>query len=361
MSEHERARVFISCGQREDSGEVAIAEEIERMLISEGYQPYIACKQQSLDGLKENIFRNLAESEYFLFIDYRREELASGSEKGEIFRGSLFSHQELAIASYLGLEVLAFREDGVIKLDGIVGFVLANFFPFSNRRDLPHLVMNKIAQDKRWDPHWRNELSFAPGGLEFIEREAERHNPSRYYQIAVNNLHREKTARECVAYVDRIVDLSTGKIEIPDLVELKWSGVITREAVIPAKKSRLLDAFHVSSAAPKVARIGINRFIVDSTRFRDTYDLTGAGDFEIDYVVCSREFAALRSTFILHLGNRLEDIEFRIKSKQRRFVTPEESRFNTMGLTQDAQSQFDWDSIKRYPANPSGGTANFEL
>jgi hypothetical protein len=61
----------------------------------------------------------LEKSEYYLFIDFRREEL--GSQR---FRGSLFSHQELGIATYLKKEhILIFQERGVLERDGIKGYV----------------------------------------------------------------------------------------------------------------------------------------------------------------------------------------------------------------------------------------------
>jgi len=71
----------------------------------------------------------LAASEYFVFVDFKRERLNDTIE----CRGSLFSHQELAIASFLDLEVLAFQEAGVKQSDGIMGFLQANAISFTDR------------------------------------------------------------------------------------------------------------------------------------------------------------------------------------------------------------------------------------
>jgi hypothetical protein len=72
-----------------------------------------------LNGFTENILPMLEKSEYYLFIDFRREEI--GSQR---FRGSLFSHQELGIATYLKKEhILIFQEKGVLDRDGIKGFI----------------------------------------------------------------------------------------------------------------------------------------------------------------------------------------------------------------------------------------------
>jgi hypothetical protein len=101
-----RARVFISCGQNKGSGEQELADEIGGRLKGLGFDPYVAVGEQSLRGLKENIFGQLNRSEYFLFVDFKREPLG----KTGFHRGSLFSHQELAVASFLEIDVLAFQE-----------------------------------------------------------------------------------------------------------------------------------------------------------------------------------------------------------------------------------------------------------
>jgi cobalamin biosynthesis protein CbiG len=120
IAQNRKARVFISCGQRKNTDEVEIAEKIRELLELKGFDPYVAVREQTLRGLKENIFKQLSSSEYFLFIDFKREQF-----KGEsVYRGSLFSHQELAVASFLeDIELMAFRENGVKSDDGILRFL----------------------------------------------------------------------------------------------------------------------------------------------------------------------------------------------------------------------------------------------
>src|SRR5208283_363343 len=125
----EKARVFISCGQSKESEEVLIAQRIEKELIAMGFEPYIAVAEQSLKGVKENIFTKLRSSEYFLFIDFKRERLFKGNDPfvdTGAHRGSLFSHQELAIAAFQDYDVLAFQEASVKKDDGILKFIQTN-------------------------------------------------------------------------------------------------------------------------------------------------------------------------------------------------------------------------------------------
>jgi hypothetical protein len=70
-----RARVFISCGQTKDSDELETAQKIRDRLQELGFDPYIAVEEQTLSGLKENIFRQLQTAEYFVFVDFKRERL----------------------------------------------------------------------------------------------------------------------------------------------------------------------------------------------------------------------------------------------------------------------------------------------
>jgi hypothetical protein len=73
------ARVFISCGQRQDD-EIDIAEKIALELQNMGFEPYIAVKEQTLKGFTENILPRLDESEYYIFIDFKREQLIDNSK-----------------------------------------------------------------------------------------------------------------------------------------------------------------------------------------------------------------------------------------------------------------------------------------
>jgi len=98
LSDEPRARVFISCGQSKGTDEEVTASAVAGRLEKLGFDPYVAVQEQTLRGLKENIFEQLAKSEYYIFVDFKREELAKTTPP--VCRGSLFSHQEFALASY---------------------------------------------------------------------------------------------------------------------------------------------------------------------------------------------------------------------------------------------------------------------
>lgn len=320
-----KARVFISGGQRKKANlvkigkenvglitpEFEIAQEISKELEKLGFEPYVALEQQELQGVKEAIFKQLRDSEYFLFIDFRREPLY---EEGTIdwvwnkkYRGSPFSHQELAIATFQGLEVLAFQEEGVKKDDGILKFIQANCKSFSDRKKLPMMVALEVK--KKWKSNWRNEIELT----RLVEDYQDAQNLGvigRYFHIRVLNNHKDRIARNCIGYIEHYKNLETGETKDFELVELKWKGVKTQAISIPPRKFRFLDAFHIEHDWAHHVRLGLNPHLVDSSSLINEYRINGLGNHELDYVVFSEDFSPAKAKFRLHLGRHINDVEF---------------------------------------------------
>jgi hypothetical protein len=286
-----------------------IAERIEKELIAMGFEPYIAVAEQSLKGVKENIFTKLRSSEYFLFIDFKRERLFKGNDHfvdTGTYRGSLFSHQELSIAAFQDYDVLAFQEACVKKEDGVLKFIQVNCIPFTDSKSLPSLVVEKI-KERKWNPNWRNELGLYRDMSDYEDSNAPNVHFGRYFHIKVFNKHKDKIARNCFAYIESIKDLATGKIRNLELVELKWKGIIKETVSIIPKSFRYLDALHINLSNPTVAYLGLNPFIVDWTGYQNAYQITGKGDYEIEYVIFSEDFSPCRAKFKLHIASQIPD------------------------------------------------------
>lgn len=299
-----------------------------------GFDPYIAVQEQTLIGVKENIFRRLSEAEYLIFVDFKRERLykeQSGRFKDtEVHRGSLFSNQELAIGTFLNTEVLAFQEKGVRPEDGILKFVQANSFEFSSRKRLSNTVIRKVRQKVargEWHPNYRKELSIRRADevlknvgafVGYAENTRSYPDPNpvpvyrtgSYYHLVVNNLHHSRIAHDCLAYLQTIRDLSSGEERLHDLVELKWKGVTTAGVAIPPGQFRELDAFHLFYDEPNAVYLGINPSIVDFTGLLPAYILNGPAEFELTFVVFSDNFSPSRATFSLRITDRADGIEF---------------------------------------------------
>lgn len=297
-----KARVFVSCGQNTQNDEIALAKRIAQLLDSLGYDPYVAVSEQTLRGVKENIFARLSESEYFLFVDFKRELLPDGNH-----RGSLFSHQELSIAAYLDKPMIAFHEQGV-RLEGVLAFVQGNCTNFTNRNEILPLIAEKVS--KNWQPDWRNQITIVRDSNQFadalhIHPQFPKGQPVRYFHLEVKNDHCSKTAFNSYAYLEKIIDVKTGKAVDLKLVELKWRGVIFPNVVIPYKSSRELDAFLVYHDSPAQLRLGA---FTDSP---EHVKLLRPGDYELAFVVHSQNFGVTSSTFSLHAGGtNVNDIQF---------------------------------------------------
>jgi len=135
-----RARVFVSCGQRDDEQQISL--EIGSRLSELGYDPYVAIEEQSTLSVITNILDMLEKCEYYLLIDFKREQLIPGSrehllgfiedkEKRIDHRGSLFSNQELAVAIFLKKPLIAFQEEGVTTRDGMLSAIQGNVIRFA--------------------------------------------------------------------------------------------------------------------------------------------------------------------------------------------------------------------------------------
>jgi hypothetical protein len=274
------ARVFISCGQRGELSELDVAEAVAARLREAGYSPYVAVDHQSLRSIRENVFPQLTDSEYFLFLDFRRDALANTTPVE--YRGSLFSHQELAIASYLEKELLAFRESGVRQLDGLIGHLQANSIEFDNRTSLPDRVIEEIRR-RSWRPDWQNRLLLELNSPLFGDAVRMPENvKSRFFHLRVSNRHRIRTAQDCVGYIKAVIDKKTGNAVPFESVELKWAGYVLPHATISPASFRKLDAFWLAHNAPTNPQFNC---FTDSTHFVPRF--RGPGEWVLTYEVFS--------------------------------------------------------------------------
>ncbi len=294
---NEGARVFISCGQATEE-ERDIAAAIAGRFKESGYEPYVAVEQQNLQGLTASIFQELRNAEYFVFVDFRREELPT-SDGTRKFRGSLFSHQELAIATYREVQAVVLRESGV-ELSGISRYIQENATQFTVREHLPAIVSDEVRR-RGWDPHWRDELSLSDEHPYYDEAQRIWHGqryPTRSWHIPVMNRHKTKAAINCYAHLSDIVDLTSNQPVPVETIEVKWSGSTIPSALIPPKRRRSIDAFHVEDwtriRRAESRRIGFNFFADWSGAYPQ---LEASREYELTYSVISENFPLVTGTF----------------------------------------------------------------
>lgn len=312
MSNELRAKIFISCGQTENTIEEEVAKDIEDKLWDKGFNPYVACTHIGPDGPVEAIFRELMDSEYLIFIDFKRERLFR-EDNGEFndiekHRGSLFCNQELAIASFLKIPFIAFQQNGVKEMDGLAEYLQWNPIWFDAPKTLPGLILKKI-DEENWKPNWKNQLRIERPDEKEYER-ARIRNPdgtlgpwARYYHLEVQNLNPFSQATNCYGYVEKIVELGDNREEIPRTIELKWGGYVLPNANILPSSKRALDAFYVVENNPYQLMFNV---LTDSTYYQ--ISITSFGDYEITFRVVADNFQPTVSRFRLHFPSRIDKI-----------------------------------------------------
>ncbi len=301
----ERARVFISCGQRDDSRELNLARQIETLLREKEYCPFLAKQIQTLGALTDEIYRQLAEAEYFLFVDFKRDPIALDSPQA--YRGSLFSHQELAIASFLEKECLVFRERGV-ELEGIQRFILSNPVEFSTDTQLVNAIETEVGQ--RWNPDWRSELQLslptpryqdavlpASRAIDVVSML----RSSRWYHVQVKNRHRTKHAVNCFGFLENIECGPNRKN-----VQVVWAGTQAYSVVILPGDTRELDAFHW--LADTAGELRFHTFATSGYYYPTPIDR--AGVFNLTFRVVSDNFPDVRATFRLSWDGDINHLSF---------------------------------------------------
>lgn len=292
--ESPKARVFISCGQRNDK-EKDIALACKNYFESKGVIAYFAEEVHSLEALTENIFRHLRNSEYFVFIDCKREELPDGKS-----RGSVFVNQEIAIAAFIEVETVGFHERGVAR-EGVVEHLIANPIYFNDKGDF----LKKLEENtKVWHPDWRNELS-----LEFLRVapnfQIQEGIFADWYHLQVLNNHRNKYARNCVAYVSEIKNLDTGHDIDPGNFELVWAGTGLFERHILPKRAAEVDAFLI------IRGEDIIRFHHrPSTSSQYGMPNLEMGNYLLTYLIISENFEQVTRTFKLEFSGDFRNINF---------------------------------------------------
>lgn len=319
-----KAQIFLSCGQNHEERPIAeaIKSKIEKSDL--GFGCYVACEVQDLRDLRDIIFKRLEESDYFVFVDFKREELKDKKDKDgrPIHRGSLFTNQELAVASYIGLGncVLLLQEEGVEERGGVLNAVLANLredetrFKSAERDELPNRIYNLIKaklDNREWNNQTRNTLALSvyphsrylqlPNGGPVV----------RPFHIQVKNLHHRKDARNCFAYLDGVVDLNKNeKINHGwETAEFKWAHTRLAAVRITAKpSSRYFDAVCLFINQGRIEMSFFNPFAPSHTDYYP-YKL-GPGKYRLTFSVISDNFMQAQKNFIFEFGQTLESGKF---------------------------------------------------
>ena len=147
-----KSKVFISCGQNSRE-ERDFAVKIANFFAREGYVPHVAIEVQSALDINAAIIGELKSADYYVFVNFRRELILSGSK--QIHRGSLFANQELAIAYALEFEHMLFLNQRGALREGIFKFLVTNASEFETFEDAIALLAKGM---HRWSNIYSRQL-----------------------------------------------------------------------------------------------------------------------------------------------------------------------------------------------------------
>ncbi len=218
------AKIFISCGQA-TSEEIKVAADLKAWLISERFNPYVAIKTQSLQDVNSEIIGNLKLSDYYIFIDFRRDKISKFKFCHPEYRGSLFTHQELAIAYLLEFQhVICVRESGV-RLEGVGQYLLSNALIFKKKNDVVPIIQKEI-YNRNWEISYSKNLVVSgpidAGQWSFCDHTG--HSCRHIWHISVDNRRADSAAFNTVVRLDKITHPNGTTTSSRDRSFLKWAG-----------------------------------------------------------------------------------------------------------------------------------------
>lgn len=282
-----KAKVFISCGQV-TLEEKKTGTELVSYFEKNGFEPYFAEEVHNSLGLTQSIYDNLRTSEYFVCINFRRKDCKYGS---------LFVQQELAIASYNELPLVAFHQPGV-KLNGVAKYLHVNSIQFNDFHDI---ILNLDKLTKTWDPRSKNQFRLSFGNEHYnVAIQNQNNILSNWYHIIVENLSSHFIATNVYVFIESIYDIKNkqeifGENEYKN--ELVWAGTGRASVTIPYKAKRDIDAIFTVHDSKQWLFQEVNT----STSYR--YPQLTDGHYKIIYTIQSDNFPEAKTELEVLLEN----------------------------------------------------------
>jgi len=218
-------KVFISCGQA-SAEERVTAAELSQWLSNRGFLPYVAIQAQSIQDVNSAIISELKTSDYYIFIDFPRE-LLEGDPDGA-HRGSLFTHQEMAIAYILGFERVLFLKHKDAKLEGLLRYTASNAIIFSTSKEAIEKAEEAI-DERGWTPSYTRHLiavnlNWSQEMILYVSHSTGEHLVGKFLTIDIQNHRSDLAAFNTVARLSSIKDANDNSIPVADRSHLKANG-----------------------------------------------------------------------------------------------------------------------------------------
>lgn len=296
-----KARVFISCGQKiQNQDEVKFSKEIGKFIKQKGYEPVLSSEMQTLEGINECLIRKMKRADYYLFVDICREEVKGNNSIK--YRGSLYTHQELAWAYLLELNKVIFLQQDMngFKSEGLLAYWLNNPIKFEKLKlsdDLKKKISKKMTNFK-WNPtysrHFDINLDEKPKTFFIYEDHSGKMNQY-IWKAAIHNKRNDKPARNCVAFLWKFNNKDS-----PDKANLKWAGrKESYSAFIRPNDYFGLDLFAINYMEPHKVYLHS-----DMDVFPRTPIISKKGSYLLTYRIYAEDFPMKEFTIKLDITGR---------------------------------------------------------
>jgi hypothetical protein len=285
------AQIFLSCGQA-DKRERDAAARVREMFNAQGFNVYVAIQAQSIQDVNAGIIRQLERSDYYLFIDFRRERLGSGQDSEA--RGSLFTHQELALAYRSGFErVLFFQERGT-RLEGLLRYMGANPIVFDSLDQLIEQLLIAFSE-RGWTTGYSRHLRairprWSDGVIQYGEL------IGHFLYIDIENRRPDAAAYDTVARLEFIRPFTGARYTCPNRSHLKTTGQPGFVQTIWPQSYGAYDLLMLNYQSP--SHLYLNNALDVTPR---SPLISNRGQYALEYAVLTRDFPELRFTVELEL------------------------------------------------------------
>lgn len=293
------AKVFISCGQA-DKNERKVAADVREWLESMGFEVFVALETQSLNDINYGTISHLRRSDYYLFIDFPRERILARHESitdPPRYRGSVFTHQELALAYLLDFPDSVFLKHKDVELRGIAQFQMANAQEFSDYAEiLPYVKV--LVTGRSWDSKYSRHLvadncewSLSP--IRFSD-----HTGTMDQHVCFVKIHNRRKDVGAISATTRLIEIVNPdgcSRPSPDTSDLKWAGQPGFARTIRPNDSETISALALDMNNP--SRV----YLHSAADVRRCPIIDSLGEYVLTYQVFSQEFPIMEFKLRLNI------------------------------------------------------------
>jgi hypothetical protein len=292
------AKVFISCGQG-IAQERDVARQLDQWFASQGFQPYVAIEVQSILDLNAGIIGELKTSDYYLFVNFRREEVTAFAGT-KFYRGSLYTNQELAIAYALGFDHMLLINQKNATPEGVFKFIVTNIPEFDDYSDVLPKVQQAVSK-AGWRADYTRQLLATNLRLaqpvQYTDHTGSR--AIRTLHVDIRNERPDIGAVGCIARLARL-GMAGQPLQIsPDRSLLKVTGLPAYEQTVWPKNHGAFDLLGI------IVQTGSHVFLNSALDVSPRQAIiANPGNYHLEYEVFSQGFPPLNIKVLLNLtGN----------------------------------------------------------